>query len=338
MYQYQNFKISKTQLLYQLTRPLNVLRYAPDNNKVTQNGKLSLPESVLKESNMFVESINAVVHSLQYFFILPRIVLYLPIIKRYTQYIKGRDRWIRSNADYIIKSRREEISKTPIDQKLKSDILTMFLTVNTERDITERITDDLHDEPMSDKDVQRNFIELMGAGIDTSSNSLCFLVNFLENNPKAKQRMIEEIERVLGKDLNSSFVFEDLSKLEYVEAVIKECYWYRKPSFLLIKRNTPEVIEASRIRSIASLIFKKNSRPEVVGSYRWSKDTYFGLNFDGIQKQKSCWEDPEKFNPDQFMNNPDSKNKVYMFGGGLRICPGRNLAMIGLKATLVMLY
>ncbi|RHZ78363.1 hypothetical protein Glove_165g25 [Diversispora epigaea] len=291
--------------------------FANHYNKVTKNEKLSLPESVLKESNTFVESINVVVQSLQYFFILPRIVLYLPIIERYTKYLKGRVYWVRYNVNDIIKSRREEISKTPIDQKLKSDILTMFLTVNTERDITERIADDLHDEPMSDKDVQRNFIEIMGAGIDTSSNSICFLVNFLENNPKAKQRMIEEIERVLGKDPNSSFTFEDLSKLEYVEAVIKE---------------------SSRIRSVIPLIFKTNSVPEVIGSYKWSKGTCFGLNFDGIQKQKSFWKDPEKFNPDRFMDNPDSKKKVYMFGGSLRSCPGRNLAMVGLKATLVMLY
>lgn len=51
---------------------------------------------------------------------------------------------------------------------------------------------------------------------------MCQLVNLLESNPKVKQRMIEEIERVLGKDPNSILTLEDLSKLEYVEAVIKE--------------------------------------------------------------------------------------------------------------------
>ncbi|RHZ44560.1 hypothetical protein Glove_718g49 [Diversispora epigaea] len=286
-------------------------------NKLTPNEKSTLPESILKESSTFIESVDAFVYSMLYFFIVPRIVRNLPGIKRYTQYIKDRVSWLRNNVDNIIKSKREEISKTPIDQKLKSDMLTMFLTVNTERDITERIADDLHDKPMSDKVVQENFMEVLSAGIDTSSNSMCFLVDFLENNPKAKQRMIEEIERILGKDPNSSFTLEDLSKLEYVEATIKE---------------------ASRLRAIAPTLFKKNSVPEVIGGYKWSKDTYFMMSIDKIQNHESYWKDPETFNPDRFMDNPESKNKVYMFGGGLRKCPGRNLAMMELKATLAMLY
>ncbi|RHZ74575.1 hypothetical protein Glove_220g31 [Diversispora epigaea] len=285
-------------------------------NELTPNEKSSLPESILKENSTFLESVDVFIYSVLYFFFVPRIVRNFPGVNRHTQYIKDRISWLRNNIDNIIKSKREEISKITIDQKLKSDMLTMFLTVNTERDITE-ISDDTHDKPMSDKDVQENLIEVLSAGFDTSANSLCFLVDFLEKNPRAKQRMIEEIERVLGKDPNSSFTLEDLSKLEYVEATIKE---------------------ASRLRSNVPTIFKKNSVPEVIGGYKWSKDTYFMMSIDKIQDHKAYWKDPETFNPDRFMDNPESKSKVYMFGGGLRKCPGRNLAMMGLKATLAMLY
>ncbi|RHZ59368.1 hypothetical protein Glove_364g23 [Diversispora epigaea] len=264
-----------------------------------------------------MESVNAFSHSLIYFYSVPRIVRNFPGISRYTQNIKDRINWLRNNIDNIIKSKREEISKTPIDQKLKPDMLTMFITVNTERDITERIADDHHEEPMPDKAIEANFMEVMLGGIDTSSNSICFLVYHLENNPKIKQRMIEEIEHFLGKDPNSSFKLEDLSKLEYVEAIIKE---------------------ASRIHAVLPVVSKKNSVPEVIGDYKWSKDTNFMLNFDGIQKHKSYWKDPNVFNPDRFIEDPGSKNRVYMFGGSLRKCPGRNLAMMEIKATLAMLY
>ncbi|RHZ44559.1 hypothetical protein Glove_718g46 [Diversispora epigaea] len=273
-------------------------------NKLTPNEKSTLPESILKESSKFVESVDALIYSVLYFFLVPRIVRKFPGFNRHTQYLKDRVSWLRNGIDNIIKLKREEISKTPIDQKLNSDMLTMFLT-------------DLHDKPMSDKDVQENFIGILSAGIDTSANSVCFIVDFLENNPKAKQRMIEEIERVLGKDPNSSFTLEDLSKLEYVEATI---------------------IEASRLRSNVPINFKKNSVPEVIGGYKWPKDTYFMMSIDKIQNHESYWKNPETFNPDRFMDNPEIKNKVYMFGGGLRKCPGRNLAMVELKATLAMLY
>ncbi|RHZ53901.1 hypothetical protein Glove_433g23 [Diversispora epigaea] len=288
-------------------------------NKVTPNEKSNVPESILKECDMFAESVDAFSHSLLYFYSAPRFVRNFPGMSRYTRNLKDRVDWLRNNVQNIIKSRREEISKTPIDQKLKPDMLTMFITVNTERDITERIADDLHDEPMSDKNIEANFIEVLLAGIDTGSNSMCYLVYYLENNPRVKQRMIEEIEYVLGKDPDSSFTLEDLSKLEYVEAIIKE---------------------ASRFHSVTPMRIKINSVPEVLGGYKWSKDTSFLLNLDGIQKLKSYWKDPDIFNPDRFMDkeNPDFKNRVYMFGGTLRKCPGRNLAMVQLKVTLAMLY
>ncbi|RHZ89460.1 hypothetical protein Glove_14g21 [Diversispora epigaea] len=288
-------------------------------NKITPNEKSSLPESILKESDMFVESIDALTHSIGYFFFVPRIIRNFPGINRYTQYFKDRNNWLENNVCNIIKSKREEIDKTPIDQKLKSDMLTMYLTVNIERDVTKRIADDLHDKPMSDKSIAANFREALAGGIDTSSNTMCFLINLLENNPKVKQRMIEEIERVLGKDPNSLFTSEDLSKLEYVEAIIKE---------------------VSRVNSLIPINIKKNTEPEVIGGYRWSKGTIFILDIDRIQNHESYWKDPEIFNPDRFMdkNNPDSKNQIYMFGGGLRKCPGRNLAMVEIKATLAMLY
>ncbi|RHZ88540.1 hypothetical protein Glove_22g127 [Diversispora epigaea] len=288
-------------------------------NKLTSNEKLSSSKIIINESDLFVESVDAFVFSFVYFFFLPKIFRNFPGISKYTQYLKERICWLRNNVDNIIKTRREEISKTPMDQELKSDLLTMFLTVNTERDITERIADDLHDEPMPDKNIEANFMEVMAGGIDTGANSMCFLVNQLENNTKVKQRMIEEIELVLGKDPYSLFTLEDLSKLKYVDAVIKE---------------------ASRICSVGPTIFKKNSLPEVVGGYKWSKNTHFVLNIDGAQNHKSYWKNPNLFNPDRFMDkdNPENKNQVYMWGGGLRKCPGKNLAIMELKVTLVMLY
>ncbi|RHZ76333.1 hypothetical protein Glove_199g146 [Diversispora epigaea] len=288
-------------------------------NNVTPNEKSNIPESILKECNGFVEAVSSFAHGILYFHSIPRAIRNFPGVRRYTRNLKERIDWFRNNVENIVKSKREEISKTPIDQKLKPDMLTMLMTVNTERDVTEKIADDENDEPISDKNIAASFMEAMLGGIDTGSNSICFLVYYLENNPRVKQRMIEEIEYVLGKDPNKSFTFEDLSKLKYVKAVIKE---------------------ASRVLTVSPIRTKRNSAPEVIGGYKWSKGTDFLLNMDRIQNHKSYWKDPDVFNPDRFMDkeNPDFKNRLYMFGGTMRKCPGRNFGMMELKATLVMLY
>ncbi|PKY35175.1 cytochrome P450 [Rhizophagus irregularis] len=52
------------------------------------------------------------------------------------------------------------------------------------------------------------------------------------------------------------------------------------------------------------------------------------------------WEDPDKFNPDRWMAEgfESKKFSFLMFGGGLRLCPGRKLAMIELVCLIALLY
>ncbi|CAG8718144.1 1614_t:CDS:2, partial [Acaulospora morrowiae] len=212
-----------------------------------------------------------------------------------------------------------EIERTPEDQELAHDILTMFLTINTPRDITEKIADSLHDRPMTNEEICENFIEIFTGGIDTSSNSICYIIYYLSHYPKVKEKLIEEIDRVIGKDQNRKISNEDIRKLEYCEAVIHEC---------------------SRIFSTVPNVGKRNANPEEVGDMTFSENTLFFVYFQGIHKHKSLWSDPEEFDPERFMgkNKEESKKHLYTFGFGLRKCPGRNFGMLQLKLTLILLY
>ena len=67
-----------------------------------------------------------------------------------------------------------------------------------------------------------------------------------------------------------------------------------------------------------------------------------------LMKHKDYWTDPEKFDPDRFYRTDESdkyllekqhvKNSFTMWGGGIRICPGRKLAIIELKCLLILIY
>ena len=61
-----------------------------------------------------------------------------------------------------------------------------------------------------------------------------------------------------------------------------------------------------------------------------------------IMKHKDYWTDPEKFDPDRFYKVEENdkylfekrkvKNAFLMFGGSVRICPGRKFAIKELNA------
>ncbi|RHZ83669.1 hypothetical protein Glove_89g60 [Diversispora epigaea] len=62
----------------------------------------------------------------------------------------------------------------------------------------------------------------------------------------------------------------------------------------------------------------------------------------GINNNPLYWKDPEKFIPERFYEPQEiekqHENSFLMFGGGPRICPGRKIAMIGLKALIALVY
>ena len=141
------------------------------------------------------------------------------------------------------------------------------------------------------------------------------------------QRLREELDTVLGKDLTKSPTISDLDKLQYCDAIIKE-----------VSRHNP----------VAFMIGRINYESDNVGGYIWEEGTTFQMVYSAIMMHKDYWTEPEKFDPDRFykVNESDKyllekkniKNVLPMFGGGLRMCPGRKLAIIELKCLLASIY
>jgi cytochrome P450 len=142
-----------------------------------------------------------------------------------------------------------------------------------------------------------------------------------------KKRLREEFDRVLGNDLTRPITYKDLEKLEYCDAVTKEVY-----------RHSP----------IAFLVGRINAQTDKVGGYDWPEGTTFQMLISALMKHKDYWTEPEKFDPDRFYRVEESdkyllekrkmKNTFPIFGGGIRICPGRKLAIIELKCLLILIY
>ncbi|CAG8663210.1 11278_t:CDS:2, partial [Acaulospora colombiana] len=142
---------------------------------------------------------------------------------------------------------------------------------------------------------------------------------YLSHYPDVKRKLLKEFETVVGKNPDTKKITLDvINKLEYTEAFIKE---------------------ANRLFPIIPNIGKRNRDPIEIGGMTFPANTLFLTNSLALYTHKNQWSNPSEFNPDRFLkSSPESKNSFYMFGSGERKCPGRNLAMIELKTTLLMLY
>jgi len=141
------------------------------------------------------------------------------------------------------------------------------------------------------------------------------------------QRLRQELETVLGKDLKKSITLKELDELKYCDAVIKE-----------VNRHFP----------ITYINCRVSAEKDEIGGFIWPEGTSFFVLYSAMMKRKDYWTEPEKFDPDRFYKVEESdkyllekkhgKNTFTLFGGGIRVCPGRKLAMIQLKCLLSMIY
>jgi cytochrome P450 len=156
---------------------------------------------------------------------------------------------------------------------------------------------------------------------------LCFIAYYLGRYPDVKQRLRQEFDEILGNDFTKPITSKDLDKLEYCEAVIKEVY---------------------RLTPIAFFIGRVSIEKDTVGGHIWPEETQFQILYSATMKRKDYWTEPEKFDPDRFYKIEESdkyllekqhaRNSYAIFGAGIRICPGRKLAMIELKFLLSSIY
>ncbi|RIB17060.1 cytochrome P450 [Gigaspora rosea] len=174
---------------------------------------------------------------------------------------------------------------------------------------------------MTDDEIRGIMFDAFAAGTDTTSNTFCFVLYYITHHPEVKEKLLDELRTVFKDDWSRPVTMDDLNKLRYCEAIIKE---------------------TSRIRPTVSMVSRFGDQVDEVAGYKWPADILFIMYVRGINNNPRYWKDPEKFNPDRFYDPKEiekqQKFAFTMFGGGVRMCLGRNLAMIEMKILLASLY
>ncbi|KAB5589304.1 Cytochrome P450 family protein [Ceratobasidium theobromae] len=194
-------------------------------------------------------------------------------------------------ASQIVQDRK----KNPIDKK---DLLNAMLHGK----------DPQTGEGLTDSNIQAQMITFLVAGHETTSGMLSFVMTHVLKHPDVYAKIRQEVDTVLGKE---PIKFEHLSKLTYINAVLRESL-----------RVTPSIGE----------FVVTCDKDEVIGDgkYLIKKDTIVVLLVGAIGRDPTVWgEDVDSFNPDRMLDGKFEAlpPKAWIpFGSGARACIGRVFA------------
>ncbi|RHZ83638.1 hypothetical protein Glove_89g71 [Diversispora epigaea] len=275
-------------------------------------------------SEEFIENIKVFVSDNQFTFV-PKLIKDLPFIKNRVKSLLDNNHFFYKRLEEIVRRKRKEIEKninSDYDFKSKQlDLLTSLILTNTPYDPQpQKNVDPSLSRPMTDAEIRGVLFDAFVIGADTTVNTFCFVLYYVSHNPNVKKKLLEEIKSVFNDDPNKQVTIDDLEKLKYCEAVIKE---------------------SVRIRPTVSLNTRYFDQSEEIAGYKWPKDMIFIMYSRGISNNPLYFKDPEKFIPERHYEPQEIEkhhNSFLMFGKGPRLCPGRKLAMVELKTLITLVY
>jgi cytochrome P450/NADPH-cytochrome P450 reductase len=166
-------------------------------------------------------------------------------------------------------------------------------------------------EQLDDVNIRYQINTFLIAGHETTSGLLSCTLYALLKHPDVLKKAYEEVDRVLGPDIDARPTYQQVTQLTYITQILKEALrlWPPAPAY-----------------GIAPL------KDETVGGkYKLKKNTFVTVLVMALHRDPSVWgPNPDAFNPENFSPEAEAKRPVNAwkpFGNGQRACIGRGFAM-----------
>uniref|UniRef100_A0A3Q3H3Z5 Cytochrome P450, family 17, subfamily A, polypeptide 2 n=1 Tax=Labrus bergylta TaxID=56723 RepID=A0A3Q3H3Z5_9LABR len=155
------------------------------------------------------------------------------------------------------------------------------------------------EERITDDHVLMTAAEAFGAGVETTSTTLLWILAYLLHHPEVRT------ERPV--------CMSDRSRLPYLDCVINE---------------------GMRIRPVSPVLIPHTAMTDSsIGGHSVSRGTRVLVNMWAIHHEPRHWDKPDLFNPDRFLDNQGQRvtpSYFLPFGAGPRVCVGESLARLEL--------
>ncbi len=166
-------------------------------------------------------------------------------------------------------------------------------------------------EQLDDVNIRYQINTFLIAGHETTSGLLSCSIYAMLKHPEVLKKAYEEVDRVLGPDVDAKPTFQQVTQLQYISQILKESLrmWPPAPAY-----------------GVSPL------KDEMIGGkYKLRKGTFVTVLVMALHRDPSVWgPHPDVFDPENFSREAETKrpaNAWKPFGNGQRACIGRGFAM-----------
>jgi cytochrome P450 len=155
--------------------------------------------------------------------------------------------------------------------------------------------------PMTDREVRDELLTLLVAGHETTATALSWAVERLTRHPGKLARLAEEVQGGAS---------------EYLEAV---------------------VTETLRLRPVISLVARHLREPVEIGDWQLPAGVTVAPSIYLVHRRPDVYPNPERFEPERFIDGSPGTYTWIPFGGGIRRCIGGSFAHFEMQVVLAEL-
>ena len=181
----------------------------------------------------------------------------------------------------------------------RQDILTMLLSAS----------DDCGQQ-MTDIELRDQLVSLLLLGYETTAAALAWAFYLIHSSPLVLERLLQELE-----NLNGAIVPEVIAQLPYLGAVCSETLRIYPIGLICVPRMV-------------------KNEPLQLGGYKLNVGTVLVPCIYLAQRREEVYPEPERFNPERFLENKFSPYEYLPFGGGSRGCIGAAFSMYEMKLVV----
>lgn len=167
--------------------------------------------------------------------------------------------------------------------------------------------------PMTDQQLRDECMTLLLAGHETSANALAWTLYLLDQNRPARDRLEDELDRVLA---DAPPTVGNLEQLPYLSAVVSESLRLYPPVWLMVRESTA---------------------PFALGDTTYPEGLQVLISPFVVHHDGRWFRDPERFRPERWLDGSTRGLPPFAylpFSGGPRLCIGRPFALMEVSLVL----